>query len=76
MPFLKNGNARDYVCNHPECDRIMIVRPFYSPGECIEYLVGQLHHISLGLVYLHHNNVMHGDLRAVLSLHSSSFTIV
>jgi len=36
MPYLKNGNARDYVEGHPSCDRLQI-----------------LHHISLGLAYLH-----------------------
>jgi serine/threonine protein kinase len=67
MPFLKNGNARDYVYDHPDCDRIMIVRCTYSQGICIICLsLPQLYHISLGLVYLHNNNVMHGDLKAVL----------
>lgn len=66
MPFLKNGNARDYVHNHPECDRILIVCHINSEADCLKYLLArQLHHVSLGLVYLHHNNVMHGDLKAV-----------
>jgi serine/threonine protein kinase len=68
MPFLRNGNARDYVYNHPDCDRIAIVRRTYSQAMCLRYLpVFQLHHVSLGLVYLHNNNVMHGDLKAVSS---------
>ena len=25
MPYMKNGNARDYVQAHPECDRVQIV---------------------------------------------------
>jgi hypothetical protein len=25
MPYLKNGNVRDYVQNHPDCDRLQIV---------------------------------------------------
>ena len=25
MPFLKNGNARDYVHTHPDCNRVLIV---------------------------------------------------
>ena len=28
MPFLKNGNARDYIDNNPDCDRPKIVSPF------------------------------------------------
>jgi hypothetical protein len=26
MPFLKNGNVKDYILNYPELDRITIVR--------------------------------------------------
>ena len=29
MPYLKNGNARDYVQKHPNCDRLRIVRRFF-----------------------------------------------
>jgi hypothetical protein len=29
----------------------------------------QLYHVSLGLVYLHANNVVHGDLKAVGLFH-------
>jgi|ERR1700722_398319 len=64
MPFLRNGNARDYVYNHPNCDRMMIVRQILETSA--DYLpVSQLHHVSLGLVYLHNHNVIHGDLKAV-----------
>jgi hypothetical protein len=38
-------------------------------------LFDQLHHISLGLTYLHDNDVMHGDLRAVPSFDSFSETV-
>jgi hypothetical protein len=26
MPYLKHGNARDYIRHHPDCDRLRIVR--------------------------------------------------
>jgi hypothetical protein len=29
MPYLKNGNARDYVEGHPSCDRLQIVSPSF-----------------------------------------------
>jgi len=48
MPYLKNGNARDYVRGHPDCDRLQIFQ-----------------HISLGLVYLHSREIVHGDLKGV-----------
>jgi hypothetical protein len=25
MPYMKNGNARQYVQQHPECNRLQIV---------------------------------------------------
>jgi hypothetical protein len=28
MQYLHNGNARDYVREHPDCNRLMIVRDF------------------------------------------------
>jgi hypothetical protein len=28
MPYLKNGNARNYIEGHPNCDRLQIVRSF------------------------------------------------
>jgi hypothetical protein len=28
MPYLKNGNARNYNLEHPDCDRLQIVWPF------------------------------------------------
>ena len=66
MPFMKNGNARDYVRNYPSCDRLQIV--------CLLFFVDfwpipdgliQLHHVSLGLVYLHSRQIVHGDVKAV-----------
>jgi hypothetical protein len=29
MPYLKNGNARDYIQNNPECDLLQIVQAFF-----------------------------------------------
>jgi serine/threonine protein kinase len=65
MPYLKNGNARDYVQSHPDCDRLRIV--WLSLSLCCPYLMSHVkfHHISLGLVYLHSRKIVHGDLKAV-----------
>ncbi|KAF7982534.1 hypothetical protein HWV62_28160 [Athelia sp. TMB] len=48
VPYLANGNARDYLIIHPECNRLQLV-----------------HGISLGLVHLHSQQIVHGDLKAV-----------
>jgi len=55
-------------------DRPFIVMPYLKNGNAWGYVhshpdcnrISILHHISLGLVYLHHKNVMHSDLKAVL----------
>lgn len=46
-PLMVNSNARIYIHQNPDCDRLTI-----------------LHHVSMGLVYLHSQNVVHGDLKA------------
>ena len=67
MPYLTNGNVRDYLLEHPSTDRLPIVRmPTFVTLFCqIITSHSQLHHISLGLVYLHLNQIVHGDLKAV-----------
>ena len=71
MPYLKHGNAREYLLQHPNSDRLQIVS---ISNICIFVLTGyeheplQLHDISLGLVYLHSHHIVHGDLKAVCFL--------
>ena len=65
MPYLKNGNAQDYVQSHPDCDLLPIVRTFFPLSRpCLIHIL-QVHHILLGLVYLHSRKAVHGDLKAV-----------
>lgn len=66
MPYLKNGNARDYLHKHPNGNRLQIVRTSdvaLQPKYVTLYV--QLHGVSLGLVYLHSHQIVHGDLKAV-----------
>ncbi|KZP16079.1 kinase-like protein, partial [Athelia psychrophila] len=50
MAYLKNGNARDYLEDDPECNRAVLNSI-------------QLHQASLGLAYLHTLNIVHADLK-------------
>ncbi len=71
MPFIKNGNAQEYILRHPECNRLELVSifPLDQPLSSIRSLIltssAQAYHISLGLMHLHVHKVIHGDLKAV-----------
>jgi len=67
VPYLANGNARDYLVAHPKGNRLHIVRiqhP-YLPFDLFQTLLDQLHDIATGLDYLHSQQIVHGDLKAV-----------
>jgi serine/threonine protein kinase len=71
MTYMKNGNARDYVHQHPDCNCLEIVCSPLSLSIDFDdpfITVSQIHHMGIGLVYLHSNNIIHGGLKAVLSL--------
>src|ERR1700728_1544436 len=70
MPYLKNGNARDYLLEHLNGNRLQIVHTPHITVRILACLTPhvQLHGISLGLVYLHSHHIVHGDLKAALYL--------
>ena len=67
MPYLINGNARTYIQNNSDCDRQKIVRSQLL-GYRLHNNIHKLYHVSLGLVYLHSHNIVHGDLKLVCDL--------
>src|SRR5436190_10589333 len=68
MPYHENGNALQYIRKNPNCVRDKIVSVCCewttNDNKMLKYST-QLHHITLGLVYLHSQGVVHGDLKAV-----------
>ena len=62
---MENGNARDYVQDHPDCDRLQIVTSLLDTSLVFSDWYIQFHHVSLGLVYLHSMKIIHGDIKAV-----------
>jgi serine/threonine protein kinase len=70
MPYMKNGNARQYITTCLECNHLRLVS---WPYQCCKILFDvriQLRGIALGLSYLHSRKVVHGDLKAVPGPHA------
>lgn len=65
MPYLKNGNARDYVGRNPQCNRLRIVCVVVAFWVYIPKNFMQVRHAALGLLHLHTHRVVHGDIKAV-----------
>jgi len=68
MPYLKNGNCKDYLQENPNADRLQIVSStnMLSALAWSHYdAMYQLYEISLGLVHLHSIRIVHGDLKGV-----------
>lgn len=65
MPYLKNGNARQYIVAYPECDLLPLVSCVCQGCYYIFDIHSQLHDTSLAMAYLHSRKVVHGDLKAV-----------
>jgi serine/threonine protein kinase len=70
MPYLRNGNVKDYLIEHLNKDRLQIVRwsKALSLPRPVMMQYFQLHEISLGLDHLHSHQIVHGDLKAVSGL--------
>lgn len=66
-PYMKNGNALDYVKLHPTANVVEMV--LFSDTPLKEALSNfmQIRQISSGLAYLHASEppILHGDLRSV-----------
>jgi hypothetical protein len=62
MPYLPNGNARDYLENHPDGQMAIVCRLYvfhYSSRFRLPFMCHfQLYDISLGLVHLHSNQII------------------
>ena len=66
MPYLKNGNCRAFLQQHPDTSRLQIVRDLTVIS--LFWLVmtwHKLYDVSLGLVHLHSHQIVHGYLKGV-----------
>ena len=65
--WMSNGNINEFVKAHPKVNRLQLVRPPFatllSPFRQPKF--PQLKGIAIGLIYLHSNGMVHGDLKGV-----------
>jgi serine/threonine protein kinase len=62
--WMSGGDLPTYIENHPDADRLRLVSVL--DVVCITRLLYfQIYEVAKGLSYLHHCNVIHGDLKGV-----------
>ena len=61
---MYGGDLTEYITDHPEADRLSLVRIFYYIVQHT-YPPTQLSGVAEGLNYLHSCNVIHGALKGV-----------
>ncbi len=67
-PWMKHGNLLAYVDSHEGADRPNLVRYFLNFLLLTEFYCYQLAQVGKGLIYLHHIDIIHGDLKCVCCL--------
>ena len=63
---MSNGNVNTYIQSHPHCDRSLIVSLWFDRLHILfptSNLLFKLQQVSIGLSYLHSQNVIHGSIR-------------
>ena len=65
--WMPNGNINQFVKAHPEVNRLRLVRPLLAPllPSFRQLKNSQLAGVPKGLIYLHGNGMVHGDLKGV-----------
>ena len=64
-PWMPEGELLEYLGKYPGANRAEIVRPVLSTLAIILSLMPKMFGVAEGLSYLHHNDIVHGDLNGV-----------
>lgn len=67
-PWMQGGDLTEYLKGHPEAHRLPLVSQFSGAESLTDELL-KVNDVAQGLLYLHENNVIHGDLKGVSERH-------
>lgn len=68
--WMESGDLRTFLRENPTADRLLLVRTivllvFSNIDLVVAYFYAQLTQVSRGLLHLHKQHVVHGDLKSV-----------
>ena len=66
--WMVHGNINDFVKTHPDVDRLRLVGFLFKvlPSRPVDDRITlQLEGVATGLIYIHNQGVIHGDLKGV-----------
>ena len=68
--WMDNGNINEFVKTDPNADRLGLVRSLFGPYPRLPLTTTrtlQLGDVTKGLIYMHDEGMVHGDLKGVCS---------
>ena len=64
--WMENGNINEFIGVHRDANRFELVGPLPLPGTpTTDILSRQLKDVARGLIYMHGQAMIHGDLKGV-----------
>lgn len=67
--WMENGNVNEFVKKYPHANRLQLVgvrsHIFFTSNSLIAGKLTQLADVAKGLIYIHNQGMIHGDLKGV-----------
>ena len=63
--WMGNGNINEFIQSHKDVDRFELVRVFSHRWSPFADRPRQLKDVARGLIYMHDQGMVHGDLKGV-----------
>ena len=63
---MENGDVKNFLQNHADADRPLLVRSIRILGKkTVKLMRAQVADVGSGVAYLHENDIIHGDIKGV-----------